>query len=180
MGMLDTEELRWRDAVEQGRFGLWDLNPLLDTVHYSPRWKEHMGFAGIDAADRTSFWRCRVHPDDLAPMLKALRSHLDGFRASYEARFRVRSNGAGYRLMLSRGLAVERDAQGKSLRLMGTMVDLTARPGAQLLDPLTPGDAPIDTAREFHQLLHGQAANGLLDQMSELLAVSLRQSQPPT
>lgn len=178
MGMLDTEELRWRTAVEQGHFGVWDLDPLLESVRYSPRWKEHMGFADITAADSTTFWRCRVHPDDLAPMLKALRSHLDGFRPSYEAKFRIRSNGSGYRLMLSRGLAVERDSQGHALRMVGTMVDLTDRPGAPLREVLTHGDAPTGNTWAFHQLLSSRAASGVLDKVSELLDISLRQATP--
>lgn len=180
MGMLDREELRWRTAVEQGRFGVWDLDPGLDIVHYSPRWKEHMGFADVTAADSTSFWRCRVHPEDLAPMLKALRSHLDGFRPGYEARFRIRSNGSGYRLMLSRGLAVGRDSQGKALRMVGTMVDLTDRPGAPLREALPQVDALTGNAWAFHHLLSGQAASGLQDQVSELLELSLRQAPPRT
>lgn len=185
MGMLDREELRWRTAVEQGRFGVWDLDPGLDIVHYSPRWKEHMGFADVTAADSTSFWRCRVHPEDLAPMLKALRSHLDGFRPGYEAKFRIRSNGSGYRLMLSRGLAVERDSQGKALRMVGTMVDLTDRPGAPLREALPQVDALTGNAWAFHHLLSGQAASGqaasgLQDQVSELLELSLRQAPPRT
>lgn len=181
MGMLDVEELRWRTAVEQGRFGVWDLDPRLDMVHYSPRWKAHMGFADIGSADSTSFWRCRVHPEDLAAMLKALRSHLDGFRPSYEAKFRVRSNGSGYRLMLSRGLAVERDAQGNALRMVGTMVDLTDRPAAPLseLPALVEAQADAVNGRAPFHLLLGSlapASQGLLAQMSDLLDISLHQS----
>ncbi len=175
MGMLDTEELRWRTAVEQGRFGVWDLDPRLDTVRYSPRWMAHLGFAGIEAADSTSFWRCRVHPDDLAPMLKALRSHLDGFRASYEARFRIRSNGSGYRLMLSRGLVVERDVQGQALRMVGTMVDLTDRPALPLNAPLDNDDAPAGLAQAPWTLLSSPVPPGLASQLGELLDLSLRQ-----
>lgn len=179
MGKLDTEELRWRTAVEQGRFGVWDLDPLLDSVHYSPRWMAHMGFAGIAAASSTSFWRCRVHPDDLAPMLKALRSHLDGFRESYEAKFRVRSNGSGYRLMLSRGLVVERDGQGQALRMVGTMVDLTARPALPLhavLDMDEEDATPTSTQAPWTLLLNKPVSPGLAGQIGELLELSLRQS----
>lgn len=168
-------------AVEQGRFGVWDLNPALDLVHYSPRWKEHMGFADPELADSTSFWRCRVHPDDLAPMLRALRSHLDGFRASYEATFRVRSNGSGYRLMLSRGLAVERDADGQALRMIGTMVDLTERPALPLREMLIPGDSPTTAepaGLPFHLQLACPSAGGLLNKLSQLLDLSLRQALP--
>jgi hypothetical protein len=181
MGTCQTEQLRWHTAVEEGRFGVGDLDPALDMVHYSPRWKERMGFANLDVADSTSFWRCRVHPDDLQPMLKALRSHLDGFRSLYEAKFRIRSNGSGYRLMLSRGLAVERDPQGHPLRVVGTMVDLTDRPASPLAESLALCDAPCappGSRLPFHLLLGGagrSAPDPLLGQASELLDMSMRQ-----
>jgi len=117
-------------AIENSTFGVWDLDPRLDTVHYSPQWKARLGFPRIDAPDSSAFWRCRVHPDDFDPMLGSLRAHLDGCAPSYEMRFRLRSNGSGYRTMLSRGRVVARDELGHATRMVGTMVDLTGRPSS--------------------------------------------------
>ncbi len=129
---MDTQapllEFRLRQAVEAGALGLWDLRPELETVHYSPQWKLRLGFPEPHGADSTHFWRCRVHPDDLDAMLAAMREHASGERPAYEARFRLRSNGSGYRLVCSRGCVVERNAQGRAVRMLGTMIDLTERP----------------------------------------------------
>lgn len=122
------EEQRWRLAIEQGAFGVWDLDPRLEQVHYAPAWKARLGFPRLHEADPTGFWRCRVHPDDAPGMLGALRAHVDGHADSYTVRFRLRSNGSGYRSVLSRGRVIARDAQGQATRVVGTMVDLTARP----------------------------------------------------
>jgi hypothetical protein len=107
--------------------GVWDLRPELETVHYSPPWKQRLGFPEPHCADSTHFWRCRVHPSDLQPMLAAMREHSQGATPGYEARFRLRSNGSGYRLMHSRGRIIERGADGRALRMVGTMLDLTDR-----------------------------------------------------
>ena len=124
------EERRWTIAIENSKFGVWDLDPRLDTVHYSPQWKARLGFPRIDSPDSCAFWRCRVHPDDFDPMLGSLRSHLEGCSLTYEKRFRLRSNGSGYRTMLSRGRVVARDNLGNATRMVGTMVDLTGRPAS--------------------------------------------------
>jgi len=108
--------------------GVWDLDPRLEVVHYAPQWKSQLGFPRIHSADSTGFWRCRVHPQDYGTMLRSLRQHLDGSLPTYEARFRLRSNGSGYRTVLSRGRVVERDHHGAATRMVGTMVDLTDRP----------------------------------------------------
>lgn len=120
--------LDWQAAVQSGELGLWDLRPRLETVHHSAAWKLRLGFPDPHAADSTHFWRCRVHPDDLEPMLAAMRQHLRGAQPHYEAVFRLRSNGSGYRRLQSRGRVVERAASGHALRIVGTMIDLTERP----------------------------------------------------
>lgn len=120
--------LRLRDAADTGELGLWDLRPELETVHYSPPWKLRLGFPDPFGADSTHFWRCRVHPDDLAGMLEAMRAHLRGAAPAYEAIFRVRSNGSGYRQVHSRGRVIERGPDGAATRMVGTTVDLTPRP----------------------------------------------------
>lgn len=154
-------EERWRQALKTGQLGVWDLRFELETVHYSPQWKQRLGFPDPHEPDSTHFWRCRVHPDDLEAMLAAMRAHVRGDRPGYEARFRLRSNGSGYRVVLSRGRVIERGASGGALRMVGTMVDLTTR-------PMTPAGGLPDGPRRamqgqtvampFHRLL--EAADG--------------------
>jgi hypothetical protein len=148
--------IRWRQAVEAGDLGLWDLRPELETVHYSPQWKQRLGFPEPHRADSTHFWRCRVHPEDFEPMLTAMREHAVGALPGYEARFRLRSNGSGYRLMLSRGRIVNRDAEGRVLRMVGTMLDLTERapsPRGGLPDGPRGSMEGAELVLPFHRLL---------------------------
>lgn len=179
--------LDWHTAVEAGDLGLWDLRPKLETVHHSPRWKQQLGFPDPHAADSTHFWRCRVHPDDLEPMLEAMRAHLRGAAPRYEAVFRLRSNGSGYRRLHSRGRVVHRGEGGQALRIVGTMIDLTDRPatpgGGLPAGPRGPtAGQPID--QPFHLLLRALPGAGpdaardrqsLLGQVEDLLIDSLAQ-----
>jgi signal transduction histidine kinase len=96
-------------------------------VHYSPHWKAQLGYTPTDTPDTTATWRSRVHPDDLQPMLDALNAHLSGSVPAYEHEFRLRAADDSYRWVLSRGCVVERDAGGRALRAVGTLVDLTRR-----------------------------------------------------
>lgn len=158
---------RWLQALEDARFGVWDLDPHSEQVHYSPAWKARLGFAGVAAADSTWFWRCRVHPDDLDGMLASLRRHLDGHADSYAMHFRLRCNGAGYRMVLSRGRVVARDARGQATRMVGTMIDLTSRPmppscGALLADDGHAG-SPLPATLP-------------IEQIDDLLDIALRES----
>lgn len=156
------EEQRWLQALDRAQFGVWDLDPRRETVNYSPAWVARLGFVGIPHAHSTWFWRCRVHPDDVDAMLGSLRRHLDGHADSYAMHFRLRSNGSGYRTVLSRGRVVSRDAQGLATRMVGTMIDLTARPLAPALT------GPV-VAEPFGAL-------PLVEQIDDLLDFALRES----
>jgi hypothetical protein len=164
MSYETSDERRWREALESGTFGVWDLDPRREVVHYSPAWKLHLGFPRVHAADSTGFWRCRVHPEDFEPMLRALCAHIDGSTPSYEMRFRLRANGSGYRTMLSRGRVVARDGQGQATRMVGTMVDLTDRPARAAAHALAAEDPrqPVELGPlPFHALLGVRATAAL-------------------
>jgi PAS fold len=184
MSTSTVEELRWLQAIESATFGVWDLDPRLDTVHYSPAWKAHLGFPRIHAPDATSFWRCRVHPGDVDPMLGSLRAHLDGHASSYAMRFRLRSNGSGYRTVLSRGRVVARDASGQAIRMVGTMVDLTGRPVPLTRYGLPSEDAGPTGAAQAMPLYAALGASPaaaapdsqpLIEQIADLLDIALRE-----
>jgi hypothetical protein len=171
------KQLRWRQALEQGLFGTWDLDLPHELVHYSPDWKARLGFPRIHTPDSVGFWRWRVHPDDLEPMLDAQRAHFAGRSATYESRFRLRSNGSGYRTMLSRGRVVARDDTGRATRVVGTMVDLTQRTMSAAAHGLATEDGqhPIEAHRApFHTLLAVDAAHPLVVQVDDLLDRALR------
>lgn len=120
-------ENRWELAIQSAGFGVWDLDPGSQTVHYSPQWKRMLGYDDRDERDSTATWRARVHPDDLEPMLQALEAHLDARTIAYEKEFRLRAADGRYRVVLSRGRVVARDATGRALRVVGTLTDLTDR-----------------------------------------------------
>ncbi|MFL6696666.1 MAG: PAS domain-containing protein [Vitreoscilla sp.] len=124
-------ESRWELAIQSAGFGVWDLDPCAQTVHYSPQWKAMLGYDDRDERDSTATWRARVHPDDLQPMLQSLQAHLDGRDAAYETEFRLRAADGRYRNVLSRGRVVARDASGRALRVVGTLTDLTGRRQAE-------------------------------------------------
>ena len=54
-----SEEQRWRLALETAGFGIWDLSPQIELVHYTPQWKARLGLPALDLPDSTSFWRAR-------------------------------------------------------------------------------------------------------------------------
>lgn len=174
MSTPTPQEERWQLALQHAAFGIWDLDPRAETVHYSPEWKLRLKLPRPHEADSTQAWRNRVHPDDLAPMLAALRAHLDGSRDTYEMRFRLRDGEGVQRWVLSRGRVVARDERGEALRMVGTMTELADPAPVRLPRVPLPGPAlsqfshelrtPLHAILGFSQLLSGPRGDGLSEE----------------
>jgi PAS domain S-box-containing protein len=71
-----------------------------------------------------------IHPDDRVRVQRTMEDYLAGQTPEYQVEFRVRHRDASYRWMLSRGVAV-RDAAGRTVRFVGTRIDITDRKAAE-------------------------------------------------
>ena len=122
---LQKSEERFDLAVQAANDAIWDWDLRTNTVYYSPRWKEMLGYAEEELTDRIDEWKSRLHPDDTERAMAAVGAHLQGDTALYQLEHRLR-HGWLYRWVLARGLAV-RDAQGRPYRLVGSQTDMTER-----------------------------------------------------
>ena len=77
-----------------------------------------------DISDELSFENL-LHPDDREKVLARREAHLQGKTSRYEVEYRIRNKAGGWQWMLSRGKVVERDEQGRALRMIGTITDIT-------------------------------------------------------
>jgi two-component sensor histidine kinase len=68
-----------------------------------------------------------VHSDDLSRALAANRRCIEEGQDLLEVEYRMRAKNGEWRWIYSRGKCVERDAQGRGTRLVGTHVDMTDR-----------------------------------------------------
>lgn len=118
-------EVRWRAVLEATNQGVWDWDARTDKIYFSPVWKSMLGYAEDEIGDTLSEWESRLHPEDRESVLADVRRHLDGKTAYYENVHRVACKDGGYKWILDRGRIIERDAQGKPVRLIGTHTDVT-------------------------------------------------------
>jgi diguanylate cyclase (GGDEF)-like protein len=75
----------------------------------------------------------RTHPDDVAQMHRDRDDHFEGRTASYQNEHRVRCKDGSWKWVLSRGMVISRDDDGKPLRVIGTFTDVTSRREAEAL-----------------------------------------------
>lgn len=133
--LADSEE-RYALAVRGSRDGLWDWRIETGEVYYSPRWNEILGYPAEQAIDGLERWLSRVHADDVGRVRAEIDEHLGGRTSSFEIEHRIRHHSAGhYRWVLARGAAM-RAADGRPIRMAGSVSDITEGKVADALTDL--------------------------------------------
>ena len=111
--------------------GVWDWNLVTGAEYFSPRLKAMYGYSDHEltmSADLDAL----THPDDLARMAQDREAHWQGQVPAYRNEHRVRHRDGRWLWVLTRGLVVSRDADGRPLRMVGTHTDITERKLAEL------------------------------------------------
>lgn len=128
----DARGQRLAFALDGANDGLWDWNVRTGEVYFSPRWMEMLKYRPEQVMGGYDFWAQCLHPEDVAAVFATLDGHLRGESDAFVQEFRLRGGDGAWLWVLARGKAVERDAQGNALRVVGTQTDVTLRRTAEL------------------------------------------------
>lgn len=126
---LQLSEERLRLAVEVGQLGTWDWNLLSDEIVWSD---EHYRLQGYEPGEvEASFeaWVSRVHPDDRDHVLAAVQT-AKAQKRDYVQEYRVRFPDGVVRWCAARGRFYY-DRDGKAVRMLGHIRDITAQKNSQ-------------------------------------------------
>ena len=130
--MLDALRIsneRLKLAIEGSGEGIWDWDIGRDRYSFSDKLKRMLGWSpDNESADAIKeALRKRIHPEDLPRIWMALRAYVEGRESAYACEFRVQRADGSWLWMLSRGIIVARDDDGKPLLMTGTMSDISTR-----------------------------------------------------
>jgi PAS domain S-box-containing protein len=118
-------------CVRGADLGTWDWDVVCGRICVNARWAEMLGYQLEEIPPSVSTWENLLHPEDVAEVRSILRAHLDGQTKTYESEYRLHHKSGTWIWVLDRGTVVERDAEGKPLRMCGTHLDVTARKQAE-------------------------------------------------
>jgi PAS domain S-box-containing protein len=129
--LRDSEE-RLRLAWQATRDVIWDWDIVHDSQRWSPMGAEVFGWRDAFTTSGTSdWWAERVHPEDRPRVMAGFHALLDDpAHNHWEDEYRFRRANGSYAQVLDRG-SVIRDDQGKPIRMIGAMQDITERKQAE-------------------------------------------------
>ncbi len=124
---LHEADAVWKMALECSGDGVWDWHVQRGVEYFSERYLRLHGFEPGDVDASPEAFDARTHPDDLAQMARDREDHFAGRTPIYRNEHRVLARDGSWKWVLSRGMVIARDAEGRPLRMVGTHTDITER-----------------------------------------------------
>lgn len=125
---LQLSEERLKMVLEGSEQGFWDWNIKTGNVKRNDRWAQMLGYASItEFEDNTDSWTNSIHPDDRDAAWTSINDHLEGRTAFHKMEYRMLTKDGDYRWILDHAKIVQRDEEGRPLRMSGTHLDITER-----------------------------------------------------
>ncbi len=112
-------------ALEGANLDMWELDITAQRFSNGPRLPVMLGFAPGEIDTDQAAYQARLHPGDLGRARTAFQAHLQGLAPRVEFEYRMRGKDGHWVWLLTRGRIVERDADGRPLRMAGTTLDIS-------------------------------------------------------
>ena len=127
---LRQSEERLRLVLEANSEGVWDWNIPSGKAFFSRRYSGMLGYEPEEFAQDYDAWKALVHPDDFDRVHAEHVAHIDHGK-EFCVELRMRKKSGDWCWIRSRGTVVERDAEGRAIRMVGTHLDITERKQAE-------------------------------------------------
>jgi PAS domain S-box-containing protein len=122
---VDREaESHYHLVAEATRDAVWDWDLTSGHIVWSDALERSYGHPRSSISPTLEWWRDQIHPDDRARIDKALQTLIASNETAWTEEFRFRRLDGSYAEVLDRG-QVLRDEDGRAVRFIGAMLDLT-------------------------------------------------------
>ena len=118
---------------------IWDWNLETNDLWWNEGFQKLFGYSSEDVGGDVDSWKRRIHPDDVGRVATDLARHINSGKNNWVDEYRFRREDGTYAFVIDRGYVVH-DTNGKPVRMLGSMMDVSER--KELEDQLT------------HQALH--------------------------
>ena len=161
-------------ALDAGRCGMWDFNPItLRDTHYNDRWFTMLGYEPDELPHTAQTWLSLLHPDDYERVHRKVQDHVEG-KGDYIAEFRLKAKGGDYRWIRSLGKVVAWDRNGTAERMIGIHIDITHQKETEKALEKAHKELEQRVEERTHELVQSKKQ---LEEINTALRVLLKQRQ---
>lgn len=129
--MLYESEQRLQFVLEITHEGVWDWHLPSGRVLHNAQWYKILRYGPDEIDDTVESFAALIHPKDKEAVWRKLDALLQGETDSYHSEHRLVCKDQTVIWAQDRGRVVERDAQGKVVRVIGSFSDISAQKANQ-------------------------------------------------
>ncbi len=129
--LRDNEE-RLRLTLDAAHQGVFDLNLQTGEMVINDIYATMLGQDPATFIETNPRWRARMHPDDWDHVSEVYQAYANNELPEYRVEYRQKMPDGSWKWILSLASIVERDAEGKPLRMLGVHTDIDASKKASL------------------------------------------------
>lgn len=123
---LALSQERYEIASYVTHDAIWDWNLLTNELTYSTAYFSIFGYDPAEASDMVEEWYLQIHPDDKIRVTESIQQVISSGGQVWSEEYRHLRKDGSYAYVLDRGY-VQREGNGKAVRMVGAMADITQR-----------------------------------------------------
>ncbi len=127
---LRERETRYRLVARATNDAIWDWDLVTNTVEWNEGIETLFGYWTTDVGSDINWWQEHIHPDDRERIVFGIHDVIDSGGQIWTDEYRYLRADNSYALVIDRGL-VAHDEQGKPVRMIGSVMDITQRHKAE-------------------------------------------------
>jgi PAS domain S-box-containing protein len=157
-------------VMKGANIGWWDWDLPSGNTIYNKIVSVLLGYEVNETTPHINWWEDKIHPDDLKQVENVLQEHFDKNTEYYVNEHRLITKQGEWKWFLGHGKVIERDKDGKPIRMIGTLRDITegkqAEEELQKMQKLKSiGTLAGGIAHDFNNILMGLFGNISLAKM---------------
>lgn len=128
---VQVSEERFHLTMTAVNEGVWDWNIQTRTAYFSPQYYQMVGYEPDEFPSTYEAWKEHIHPEERELTEKKVSLALSKNESGFQVRFRFRCKDGSYIWILGKGKVIEKDQNGKPIRIVGTHTDITEQVDAE-------------------------------------------------
>jgi PAS domain S-box-containing protein len=123
---LREAEERYRMAARATNDAIWDWSFESDEIRWNEAVCTLFGYCEGEVDPSGAWWKQHIHPEDRDRVISGIQAIIEGAGAHWSDEYRFLEADGSYANVLDRGF-IQRDRQGRPIRMIGAMQDITHR-----------------------------------------------------
>ena len=124
---LENSAKQLRFVLDGSELGFWDWDIAAGKVDRNERWAVMLGYTHSEIQYTVMQWTDFIHPEDRERAWDSIKAVIEGRSEMHRLEYRMLHKDGSIRWILDQASVMQRDVDGKPLRMCGTHTDITAR-----------------------------------------------------